>query len=516
MTTINGTSAGETLTGGADADLIYGYGGVDTLTGAAGNDSLYGGGDNDVIYGGEGDDTLDGGTGADYMVGGSGWDSYVVDSVYDVIVEEAGPWSGTNMRDAVTSSVSFASNSVEDITLIGTANLNASYSGSNVSTLTGNKGNNIITGGSGLNFLYGGEGSDVLYGGSGDDNLEGGAGADVLDGGAGRNFANYTRSLVGIVASLSNPSINTGDAVGDTYVNVDNLIGSFWYSDYLFGNDFSNIIRGNGGDDWLYGGGGSDSLEGDWGNDYLFGGAGADALNGGDGFDLARYDYAAWGVSAALYDPSVNNGEAAGDRYTSIEGLVGSGYADYLYGDSNANYIDGLGGNDYMAGGAGNDVYAVDTTQDFVSESPTAAGGVADYIYSSVSFTAAAGIEGLFLTGSANIYAVGANGQNDLLIGNGGSNSFFGLSGNDYLLGGAGSDYFVFNYDVAAGQVDVIGDFAAGVDYIGLPSYLKGNVHVLDTAYGVDVACYVSGSWYQIFVANTHNVAQVTAGIYYA
>ena len=60
----------------------------------------------------------------------------------------------------------------------------------------------------------------------------------------------------------------------------------------------------------------------------------------------------------------VNTGEAAGDTYTGIEGLVGGQYGDYLYGDSADNYIfgvggndwiDGLGGRDYLLGGDGDD-----------------------------------------------------------------------------------------------------------------------------------------------------------------
>ncbi len=164
------------------------------------------------------------------------------------------------------------------------------------------------------------------------------------------------------------------------------------------------------------------------------------------------------------------------------------------------------------------------STSIYNSTIETGGGGTADYVYSSVSFMAEAGIEGLFLMGSTNIDATGADGQADLLAGNSGNNFLFGLSGNDALLGGAGSDYFlggtgadyfIFNSDVQAGQSDVIGDFQTGVDQIRLPTYLRGSISVVDTAYGVDIVCYVSGAWYQIFVSNTHSVAQVTASISY-
>lgn len=63
--TLTGTSAANTLTGGAGDDVINGLGGNDTLRGGAGADWIDGGNNNDVIIGGAGADRLTGGTGAD-------------------------------------------------------------------------------------------------------------------------------------------------------------------------------------------------------------------------------------------------------------------------------------------------------------------------------------------------------------------------------------------------------------------------------------------------------------------
>jgi len=56
--------------------------------------------------------------------------------------------------------------------------------------------------------------------------------------------------------------------------------------DLLIGNNYSNIIRGGGGDDYLYGRGGEDILEGGSGVDVLVGGTGDDILRGGSGNDI--------------------------------------------------------------------------------------------------------------------------------------------------------------------------------------------------------------------------------------
>lgn len=134
--------------------------------------------------------------------------------------------------------------------------------------LYGNNTANDIYGGKGSDRLYGHGGNDNLFGEDGNDLLFGGAGADALFGGTGTETASYARATAGVVASLANASINTGDAAGDSYDQIENLIGTS-HNDYVYGNNGNNIITA---------GAGNDVIKGYGGNDQLIGGAGNDAF----------------------------------------------------------------------------------------------------------------------------------------------------------------------------------------------------------------------------------------------
>ena len=135
------------------------------------------------------------------------------------------------------------------------------------------------------------------------------------------------------------------------------------------GHDGVNRLTGNAGDNVLSGKGGSDVIDGGRGDDILLGGTGArDALSGGAGLDFASYAEATSRVVAKLAQASSNAGEAAGDSYVGIEGLIGSAFDDILLGDGADNVLDGGGGNDAMAGAAGSDLYLVSQADDRIVE----------------------------------------------------------------------------------------------------------------------------------------------------
>jgi len=121
MSTINGTSGSDTLTGTSRSDTIFGGSGSDTLNGGAGSDRLAGGSGSDTLYGGSGSDKLSGGRGADTLSGGASNDQ-----------------------------------------------------------LNGGSGSDVLAGGDGNDKLNGGSGNDILIGGAGADTLRGGSGNDVF------------------------------------------------------------------------------------------------------------------------------------------------------------------------------------------------------------------------------------------------------------------------------------------------------------------------------------------------
>ena len=85
--------------------------------------------------------------------------------------------------------------------------------------------------------------------------------------GLGSTFVDGSYSAVGGVT----------DATGDTYLNVENVLGSA-FNDKITGDDLINRLNGGAGNDVLNGAGGNDYLLGGVGNDQLIGGVGADVF----------------------------------------------------------------------------------------------------------------------------------------------------------------------------------------------------------------------------------------------
>ena len=81
-----------------------------------------------------------------------------------------------------------------------------------------------VTNVSDIIYSYGG--NDSIYGLGGNDYIVGGTGADALNGGIGTDTASYWDSTAGIVVSLAAGEGAGGDAEGDTYASIEQVVGS--------------------------------------------------------------------------------------------------------------------------------------------------------------------------------------------------------------------------------------------------------------------------------------------------
>ena len=124
--------------------------------------------------------------------------------------------------------------------------------------VAGGSGNDILAGNSGSDTLRGEAGDDVLYGGVGNDILDGGAGKDLLFGGSGIDTASYASASMATRIRLSFQSNNTGDAAGDEYSSIENIVGGSG-ADNIGGDEGENEITGGGGNDTLMGGAADDT-----------------------------------------------------------------------------------------------------------------------------------------------------------------------------------------------------------------------------------------------------------------
>ncbi|MFC5356437.1 calcium-binding protein [Azospirillum himalayense] len=458
---LDGGAGDDNLFGGNHNDTLFGNDGNDTLSGEEGDDHLHGQNGNDTLFGNNGSDWLTGGAGADWLDGGAGWDN----------VNYNGSWGavGVDLADGVAWSAEG-----EGDRLI------------NIEGVQGSQHNDDLRGDNNNNWLHGQGGDDWLFGRGG---------ADILDGGDGFDVANYVDSLTGITVDLRNGAASGGSAQGDQLHNIEGVHGST-YDDHLHGNDVTNWLYGSWGNDWLHGYGSDDSLYGDTGSDSLNGGLGADHLEGGEGSDWAAYMWATTGIAMTLEGNYGWLGEAVGDKFYSIENVLGSEHNDEIHGDWQGNYLVGSGGNDallgkdgsdtlvggwgndYMEGGGHNDTLIGDDGHDYM-----VGGWGDDYLHGGNNNDTLIGDDGhdLLVGGANEDYLVGGN-NNDVLHGEDGYDTLIGGANEDYLHGGGHNDTLVGDdgYDTLVG--------GWGEDY------LHGGGHN-DVLHGEDGHDYMVGGW---------------------
>jgi len=406
-----------------------------------------------------------------------------------------------------------AVNNVAGVTLVGDAANN---------TLLGTSEEDSLSGLAGVDSLIGGAGPDVLDGGSesdfadyrnspigltvdlmnpnnntgealgdtyisierirgsafddvlrGDDDLvdsnflEGGLGADILDGRAGSDYASYQRSTSGLTASLANPADNTGEAAGDVFISIENLMGSE-FNDVLIGDNANNFLRGRGG---------------------------ADVFDGRGGIDTVDYFNSA-SLTIDLANAANNTGDAAGDVYTSIENARGGPGDDLIFGDASNNRLVGSGGNDIINGTVGDDTLVGEAGNDTLigngittrAAYDTATGGVTVNLSTGIATgNASVGIDTLI-----GIARVTGSSFDDTLIGSADRNTFIAGAGNDFVDGGInspGSDSDLLNYTTSPGAI--VFNFATGTaldGFGGIDAFIN-----IDSVFGSSFADVLIG-----------------------
>jgi Ca2+-binding RTX toxin-like protein len=456
---LSGTSGDDNLSGTAQGDRIAALAGNDTLDGGAGNDTMTGGAGNDTyvidtgsdvvielsgegtdlllssvtvaalignvenltltgganidatgntaanaITGNSGNNLIDGAAGADTMTGGDGNDTYVLDNTGDVVIEQAG--QGTDLVMASVTVAALAAN-VENLTLTGSANLNATGN-SDANTISGNGGNNIIDGGGGADAMSGGEGNDsYVVDDAGDRVTETGAGIDNVASSVSFSLApGDGQVLAGNIENLTLTLAGAIDGTGNALANI------------ITGNTAENLLSGGGGNDTLAGGSGSDTLDGGAGDDRLDGGIGPDALSGGEGNDTYLID---------------DGGDTLTETGAGIDRV-----------QSSVSFSLAVGDGDVLAGDVENLLLTLSEAID----------GTGNSLANSI-------------TGNTGANRLAGGVGNDTLDGGGGADTLSGGAGDDNLAGGAGADVFLFA-DLSG--KDSLRDFQSGVDRIYLDS----------------------------------------------
>jgi Ca2+-binding RTX toxin-like protein len=301
-------------------------------TGNTGNNTLTGNNANNILNGGAGIDTLNGVRGIDTLIGGTGDDIYIVDTITDIITENAG--EGT---DTIQSSVTFsltALTHIENLTLTRTSSING----------TGNAANNIITGNTGNNTLNGGDGIDTLIGGVGNDIYIVDTTTDRITENAGEGTDTIQSSVTFSLSPL-------------THIEKLTLIGTSAINGT--GNAINNIITGNTANNILTGGDGIDTLVGGTGNDIYIVDTTTDRITeaSASGTDTVQSSVT-FSISSLT---NIENLTLTGSNGINGTGNVGS---NTIIGNTTDNLLTGGGGSDTLTGGLGVDRFSYKTLGD--------------------------------------------------------------------------------------------------------------------------------------------------------
>ncbi|MGH8857556.1 MAG: calcium-binding protein, partial [Polaromonas sp.] len=226
---------------------------VTTMNGTSGGDSLTGTSGNEIIYGQAGNDVLDGGAGDDLLQGGTGSDTYLF-----------GRGDG---RDVVRNSPGAAPQYVYD-GYYTYGYTRESDAGSTTDTLKFKAG---ITA---ADLKLSRNGAHLIIG------IRDTSDQVTVEGFFGYNNVNHTYGVARI-------EFADGTTLSDADVRAALLVGTA-LDDVISGLDSGDVTLAGAGDDAVYAAGGNDTISGEAGSDQLYGEAGNDVLDGGAGDDLLQ------------------------------------------------------------------------------------------------------------------------------------------------------------------------------------------------------------------------------------
>ena len=461
--------------------IILGNNNSNTLTGTE-SDTIYGYGGNDLINAGNGSDVLIGGTGNDTLIGGAGSDIFVFDgrdfgsdTITDFVIgTDKLDLSALGIGDLDTLSI-VASQIGNDLVIQSVWNGNSekiTIQNVQIDQFFASSSSFVLNASADELFSTGTGYGDVIFGGKADDSLLGLNGNDYLGGGAGNDFlvgGNGNDQLIG----------NTGK---DTFIYNERGFGLDSILDFSMNEDRIDLRGLNVADLKTL-----KPFMSQIGNDVII----STTYNG----DFEKITIANTDLATLLLKPSAFVFETSSEALR----VVGTGYAETLFGGNGNDAIYGYRGNDSLNGGAGKDrlyggggndtltggddkdAFLIDsrdfgsvTVTDFtlgtdsldlralglkdlnqlrpfmsqigndVQIKTTYNGDVETVVLKNVNLLALTKTVGALVFNTSDDHRYfGGTSYGDTLFGAGNADKLLGLAGNDFLLGGDGKDRLV-------------------------------------------------------------------------
>ncbi len=517
LATTNATTLanGVTVGGFERAHLLLGSGN-DAVTGGNSSDYLDGGAGSDTLAGGGGNNTLIGGAGNDVIEGGSGNDRAVFSGAFgiDLIYNSSGTLTA-EFTDVSFTGLSY-SRSGEHliIRVMGTSNyavlvdyfsapanwsviLNGSVEAIDPSSIANGT---LPLGpipllGTALDDIIELTASEAaVQAGGGDDLIRSGAEQHAIDGGEGQDLVDYSGSATGVTVNLSNGTGSSGDAEGDTFTSVENVIGSS-EADTLIGNGDSNFVAGGGGDDSISTGSGSD---------VVVDGDGADLINLGSGEDIVILTGSSYHTNGYVAFNVSSDTQVGTQVRINLEGLVRIEAVTDGGADADIVQLSDEGDVFFLHDAYSRFHSSIALTEDYVGNESIArfanieeirGMGGNDIIDLTSPDYSLAGIAMSIDGGEGNDVIWGSDADENISSGSG-NDTIFGGSGNNILTGGAGADVFEFtrtstdtsvsDFDISEG--DTLRFYNAGGAVFDASSVVLTDIgiliHYIDSASG--------------------------------